>query len=94
MFAKFSMGAEEKPEEPEPPEQLLSELTLKGVAEYILSDKCKCIDYIIDYILKTQNWHLWIFSFKKTCGVDAVDGLDNEQIDTAKIRRKSIRDIN
>lgn len=41
MFAKFSMGAEEEPEEPEPPEQLLPELSTKGVAEYILSDKCK-----------------------------------------------------
>lgn len=35
------MGAEEEPEEPEPPEQLLPELSTKGVAEYILSDKCK-----------------------------------------------------
>jgi len=43
MFAKFSMGAEEQPEEPEPPEQLLPELTPKGVAEYILSDKCNNI---------------------------------------------------
>ena len=62
LFAQFRASAQEEETEEEKPEQLLPELSVQGVADFIKSEKCKKIVYYLKSFVNSKFLKLECFN--------------------------------